>query len=79
LFGFKGLKEHTQVEDYFPSDDPPNRKLRIRQGYNQVREKYYISITDVNKDITFKIYMPEEMFILWNNHGKSTVNFTNSS
>ena len=79
IFGFKGLKEHTKVEDDFPSPDPQHRKLRMRQGYNEEHKKYYVSITDVNNDITFKVYMPEEFYTLWNNLGLSTINFTNSS
>ena len=50
--------------------------LKIKQGYNSVNDKYFISITDRKTLITLRINMDEEFFKNFHNMGHFTMRQT---
>ncbi len=74
-----GIKKHTRIDDDFPSPDPPNRKLVIRQGFDNDAQKYFVSLYDKKQDICFRMNMTPDMYKQWIGHGKKTIEFTEST
>jgi len=69
LFNRHILKHDSRIEG-------DGTVLKIKQGYNSVNDKYFISITDRNTLITLRINMSEEFFKNFHNMGHFTMRQT---
>jgi len=69
LFKHHVLKHDSRIEG-------DGTVLKIKQGYNSVNDKYFISITDRKTLITLRINMTEEFFKNFHNMGHFTMRQT---